>query len=99
MWYVGQKVVCVKTHSQNAVVEGNIYTIAAINKCCKPRLDVGVRVPFPLRGVQCPRCGGVSSGDIWWMGSSLFRPLDALTEQLERIESEGAPVELEPEYA
>ena len=28
-----------------------------------------------------------------------FRPLDALTEQVERIESEGAHVELEPEYA
>ncbi|TXH54439.1 MAG: hypothetical protein E6Q97_10980 [Desulfurellales bacterium] len=28
-----------------------------------------------------------------------FRPLDSLTEQIERIEEEGAPVELEPEYA
>lgn len=28
-----------------------------------------------------------------------FRPIDSLTEQMDRIEEEGAPLELEPEYA
>jgi len=30
---------------------------------------------------------------------SRFRPIDSLTEQMDRIEEEGAPLELEPEYA
>jgi len=35
------------------------------------------------------------------MCQTLFRPIDSLAEQIERIEQEGAPVEqeLEPQYA
>lgn len=36
---------------------------------------------------------------IFWYNKRCFRPLDNLEEQIERIEEEGAPVELEPEYA
>lgn len=68
------------------LVKDDTYTISTIKV-------VDDDLMLELHGV-----GPWANGDVGF-NSRRFRPLDALTEQLERIESEGAPVELEPEYA
>ena len=76
MFEVGQKVVCIKNHSQGVVIEGKIYTIFGLKPCtsCKLlRLDVGVSTP---RDGICS-CGTKhDQNGIHWIASQLFRPLD-----------------------
>lgn len=94
-FYVGQKVVCIKRGGW-------------IDEDGLPRLG-------PKFNEQCTIAGfDHTSGQQWlailgyerhedgapnFYHCTRFRPLDSLTEQIERIETEGAPVELEPEYA
>ena len=98
-FYVGQKVVCIRDHSQGYVKAGHAYTIGAQRNCLRcgiHQVDVGVR----REGMFLCVCNRLEpSSPIAWINAELFRPLDSLTEQIERIEQEGAPVELEPEYA
>lgn len=100
---VGQKVVCVNPNE--LLVRGAVYTIEHIaNPCCGVSLFVGVRMrKLGYTGMtRCSDCGsefprvfGTQNG----FRTERFRPLDSLEEQIEAIEEEGAPVELEPEYA
>jgi len=76
MFEVGQKVVCIKNHSQGVVIEGKIYTIFGLKPCtsCKLlRLDVGISTS---RDGICS-CGTKhDQNGIHWIASQLFRPLD-----------------------
>lgn len=77
MFSINQRVVCIKTHSQNAVIEGNIYVVKG-NKYC-PQCDlymVNVGVPNMSSRSKC-RCGAVSyhNGNHWIAGD-LFAPID-----------------------
>jgi hypothetical protein len=89
-WYIGQEIVCIKSHSNLAVIKGKIYTINGIVKpCCDVLLDVGITIHTPL--VQCSICKGLryANGDEWYLSESLFAPLmdiSELTEILERKE-------------
>lgn len=58
MFYVGQKVVCIDSSGQDALKEGNTYTITetSISKCCGI-LNIGVGIA-PIRDeVNCIKCG------------------------------------------
>jgi hypothetical protein len=69
-----------------------------LSPCCGSLIvDVGVHGITPNTTCSCG--ADRNDGDIWWFMSHRFRPVDSLTEQIERIEEEGAPIELEPEYA
>lgn len=104
MWYVGQKVVCVEAGTSlcnnayirdTSLVLGRIYTVLGVkNSCCDDSLRLLVE---GNSNTVCAHCGNDTGGN--WKNERRFRPIDALTEQMERIESEGCPVELEPEYA
>ena len=88
MFEINQKVVCVRTHSQGVVKEGEVYTVKDIdvNHCCKSIvLDVG----FVRNGsaLMC-RCGSLiqNRGNAYWIGSRLFRPLDDMyNEEIEEL--------------
>lgn len=101
-FYVGQRVVCVRSHSMGVVAVGKTYVVNGVRKCAicpRHALDVGIASPNPWAMSLCV-CGSTKeSMGIYWVGERLFRPIDSLTEQMDRIEEEGAPVELEPEYA
>lgn len=78
---IGQEVVCIKTHSQGAVKEGNIYTIHRMKKpCCTTVVDVGVKSSHPI--AACTECKGrrVMNDNIWWIASDLFAPLGDISE-------------------
>jgi hypothetical protein len=76
MFEVGKKVVCIKTHSQKAVIEDKIYTIFGLKPCtnCKElRVDVGIPT---LRDGLCS-CGTPhKQNGVHWISAKLFRPLD-----------------------
>lgn len=92
-WYVGQKVVCIKVgpwimefrdgsksiFSGDGPKYGDVVTVAG------PGNDEGF---IALKEYE--NCGIHNS----W-NDARFRPIDPLTEQIERIEKEGAPVEPE----
>lgn len=103
MWYVGQKVVAIRNHSEGLFSIGETYTITLVGTECYCPLLLGIGIQSRNSGhigyTQCQHCRCL----IWRKGGShesmfdpiSFRPLDALSEQIEQIESEGAPVELE----
>ena len=102
-WHIGQKVVCVKTSSMGHTVAGGTYTIDAVTACkCGIAISlVGIGWLPEAKATEFSCCGHYEQGDRSWNITTRFRPLDDLTEQMERIEIEGAPVEteLEPEFA
>ena len=79
-FYVGQEVVCIKTHRKKTVKEGEVYTIKNINSgCCMARLDVGLKTN--CCELLCRRCNAVfNPNGIAWIGETLFAPLDSLTD-------------------
>jgi hypothetical protein len=91
-WYIGQEIVCVKTHSQGAIKRGQSFKIKGLrnSRCgCKTVLiDIGYTDNKPLW--LCDDCGrlGQDSSPVWWFDESLFAPLDQdiseLTEILEQ---------------
>ena len=101
-FYVGQKVVCVDASGQAGVIAyGSTYTVKRIHDCGSAQASIHVGAGYNdsnWSGFTMCDCGCRIRGT--WHRSTRFRPLDALTEQIDRIESEGAPVEQpEPAFA
>jgi len=92
MYEIGQKVVCVKTHSMGAVKEGVIYTAKAFKiDCCNGEVVVDVGIDDPIKTTTdgeiaiigdtyiCTGCEKIVPYDgKWWISATLFRPLDDL---------------------
>jgi hypothetical protein len=86
MWHIGQDIVCIKSHSQAVIKEGDIFTIKGLKKgCCTIVIDVGISAQSHL--TKC-RCGNirVKHDGIFWLGEQLFKPLDELTDISELLE-------------
>ena len=100
-FYPGQKVVCVADRGikyGTHLTKVKVYTVSAVRMgCCEVELDVGM--PIGDHILCCSVCGREHYSPIRWRRASRFRPIDTLTEQVERIEKEGAPTEVpvEPE--
>lgn len=86
-FYVGQRVVCVddapSAYRCVPLIYGQEYTVRAIVDSGRAIWLVGVHSLYEAYGKG--------------FRSERFRPLDTLTEDMERIEAEGCP--LEPEHA
>jgi hypothetical protein len=79
MFRVGQKVVCIKSHSQGFVTKGKIYTINHIEICpiCGiVAFDVGISISELryLMGTKCHCSYKFPIGDIY-VNSELFAPI------------------------
>ena len=111
-WYVGQKVVCVNASDSPLRLHATYVVAGLVRECgCGPCLDVGINLPpldesgtpYIIGGPShCLACGCdvILRSMAHGFRASRFRPLDSLTEQLERIETEGALVEQpEPQHA
>lgn len=94
---IGQKVVCVKTHSKGLVKKGQIYTILEVYVCPSCGLihfDVGIDGSY-IDNWKCTPCGYVIKTDKWYMCYRLFRPLET-TKQVsyqEIIQKFPSPIE------
>ena len=97
MWYINQKIICVKTHSERKVIKDCIYTIRGFDECkCGLGFDVGLKTRS-LFGSLCSGCGSINRGDTYWIDSSLFAPL--LADSIEYAEKllEEITIELNEE--
>ena len=89
MYEIGQKVVCVKTHSQGVVKEGEVYPLKNIHfsSCCNDLLlDVGMKIDIGDK-LRCT-CGQLykSETNTYWLSAHLFRPLDDMyNEEIEEL--------------
>lgn len=79
-FYIGQRVVCVKSHSRGRVTVGDIYTIegfACCKLCGRLSFDIGLpNAPNEL-GTRCHKCNvqRCISETRCVISASLFRPL------------------------
>ena len=78
-WYIGQEIVCIKTHSKGIVKKGESYFIKGLQKanctCGYIEIDVGIQ---KFSHQYCKRCGFRKPEPtlIFWFNESLFAPLD-----------------------
>jgi len=81
MYEIGQQVVCVKSHSQGRVKEGEIFTIKDLRlcKCCK-YLEIDIGLKYNGNPMQvCTPCRHLDfKNGVQWTGHELFRPIDDL---------------------
>lgn len=84
-WYIGQEIVCVKTHPERVVKESKIYTIKALRtsacKCKEVKIDVGAFVEsgYGIYTHVCSTCGSKYNKGVdrtWWLSETRFRPID-----------------------
>lgn len=97
-WYIGQDIVCIKTHSRGHVKEGETYIIKSLRegfcKCTKVQISIGMKSNNNYQ--SCTRCGitMVKKGDnSIWFSERLFAPLDSLTDISEIQEILNQPIE------
>ena len=81
-FYVGQKVVCVKTLIASVLVKGNNYTVTGVFKksCgCGYQITVGILSPSDKsRGTRCCNCNKVNEDKTfeWPFNSACFAPIE-----------------------
>ncbi len=90
-WYIGQEIVCIKTHSQGAVIEGKFYTINGLKTptCSCKHILVDVGLVIFSRHYSCS-CGHrtKNTDDVWWLWENLFAPLSEISEVHEALKEE-----------
>jgi hypothetical protein len=101
MFKIGQKVVCIKTHSQGVVLKDRIYTINNIleSECCgKILVDVGAKMN-KYEKLLCISCGTlIPNNGIHWIACKLFSPLEndfaenVLKKAIQQINEELVPI-------
>lgn len=94
----GDTVICIKSHSERVVTEGQEYKLHSLNiGCCQPVVDVGIKSQREYAG--CGICGKLRPNNgIAWIAKKLFaRPEDwnqAETMVNELTETINQPVEI-----
>lgn len=89
-WYIGQIIVCVKSHSKGWVKENQVYDIQALRAgCCATHIDVGMKgQDMTGSGLFQTNCCGCNkriyngTDNTLWFDECLFAPLDTLDEQI-----------------
>ena len=94
-FYIGQDIVCIKTHSQGLVKEGDIFTVKGVKasfcKCKIVILNVGLLSKSIY--AHCAVCECEIESDMYhWFSESLFAPLDTLTDISEIEEILNEPI-------
>lgn len=75
-FYIGQRVVCIETHSWGAVIKDQIYIIKGVKTSCEHHpwiVDVGIKADTWTCG--CGTCGKPEITDIWWICATRFAPI------------------------
>lgn len=90
MFHIGQRVVCIKTHSERRVVKGRTYVVADVGKGCDCH-SVSLRlvgINGIRSGTRCFDCMKWVHSSLLYLSPDLFRPADDLTASLALAESE-----------
>jgi len=75
-FYVGQRVVALRSHSQNKFKKGSVHIVKGCkNSCCGWLVNIGVssmRYKW-----ECSDCGKTNPSDgVWWMAAYCFAPIE-----------------------
>ena len=98
-WYIGQDIVCIRTHSKGFVTKDNVYTIKSLKQgCCGIYIDIGFTALDKASeySTYCNRCNTISSNGsspILWFHEGLFVPLNSLVNISEIEEILLQPIE------
>ena len=97
---IGDEIVCVRTHSQGVVKEGQIFTCLGLKqdpckKCGGYIVDVGVKEVYIEAYTHCGVCDTMynplypNDGN-WWFNAAMFRSLQKIdiSEALEVLQEE-----------
>jgi len=80
MWYIGQEIVCIKTHSKNKIKRGQIFIIKGLRKseCKCNEIEIDVGIPTEGGYCKCLRCGYKAKHRVsaWWFSETNFAPLE-----------------------
>ena len=98
-WYIGQEIVCIRTHSQGVVKRGQTFVISGVRsstcKCSELEIDIGVISPHGYRICCCEECGYEfyePPRSAWWLHESLFAPLEYNQEASDELLAVEEPV-------
>ena len=93
MFYIGQKVVCIKKSVAAPLVVDKIYTTEGLLSCsCSTNISVGLLVSPSRNGTRCYRCGEIINRSLqWYHNSNMFMPLDSYSEAVKAVESLSEP--------
>lgn len=77
-WYIGQRIVAVRSHSQGKFKKGDEFTIKGLRssfcKCKEVEIDIGINGGG--NGMLCPMCGmDTEDGNVHWFSEIMFAPL------------------------
>ena len=98
-WYIGQEIVCIKTHSQGYVKRGQTFTIRGLRLsnciCNNVEIDVGINCPHKKRFHNCTGCKTRTQEMPYgarWFSQSLFAPLEYNQEAIDELLAVEEPV-------
>ena len=73
----GDRVVCIKTHSQGVTVKGAEYIVKGTMECVCGALNINVGIHSRGTHLQCAQCLHVRPSDgTFWQGARNFRKMD-----------------------
>jgi hypothetical protein len=80
---IGDDVVAIKSHSQDAYKEGDLFTCKGLKqspcKCKTPIVDIGIKSIY--KEMMCLHCKHIyNSNNNWWFNAHLFQKLDNLVQ-------------------
>jgi len=75
MFYVGQRVVCIKDHSLRFIKKGDTFTVLDINSCSCGDIHLLV-LTTNHPAYRCGICNIIHEKGDWYASSQLFAPLD-----------------------
>jgi hypothetical protein len=80
MFNIGQKIICVKTHSQNIVVRGQEYVVVDIDTCRCGNILIDVGLSSDREKMGCVDCAAIWKDNAWWLSARLFAPIEEKSE-------------------
>lgn len=90
-FYVGQKVVCIQSHSRGHFKKGDVFTVKSVLKpCCNWTIDIGFRSSYDLMRCSCLNTYPYNGHYL----AAAFRPLEELKpplltfEKIKEVEKE-----------
>jgi hypothetical protein len=97
-WYIGQDIVCIKSHSQGVVKEDEVFVIKGLRtapcNCGNIEINIGIISNGEVLH-ECGSCGAVTTRyeSSRFLSERIFAPLDTLTDISEIEEILSQPIE------
>ena len=91
-FYIGQKIVAIKDHSQGIFKKGDEFTVLGIKSfCCYNGIDIGIRIYHNTQ--SCDDCGTIhyKNCDVCHFDECVFAPIELSTTTFEDVIKQFEP--------